>query len=48
MPVSVQALRQGLLPSVTIQAQHATMHIENHSEEILFDSTLTNKKVPLL
>lgn len=33
------------LPSVTIQqAQHATMHIENHSEEILFDSTLTNKK----
>ena len=29
MPVSVQALRQGLLPSVTIQqAQHATMHIE--------------------
>lgn len=45
MPVSVQALRQGLLPSVTIQqAQHATMHIENHSEEILFDSTLTNKK----
>ena len=45
MPVSVQALRQGLLPSVTIQqAQHATMHIEKHSEEILFDSTLTNKK----
>ena len=48
MPVSVQALRQGLLPSVTIQqAQHATMHRKSF-RKILFDSTLTNKKVPLL